>query len=198
MFLLKQKNIEKILILFTALLFVFVGWMYMHGKSAVTTQEFKPLNTEMSQLLNQLEPTPSNELTAKEKPPENMSINTQSSSQMIKNQSDNQSVSNEKDMTTTPDSTNSTNSSSQKPVSSATSNQSSTKTTQNAQMMDINSATLKQLNTLPGIGDSKAQAIIDYRNAKGPFQSIEQLLQVKGIGEKLLEKIKPYVIIKPQ
>ncbi len=61
--------------------------------------------------------------------------------------------------------------------------------------VDLNRASLDQLSTLPGIGEKKAQAIIDYRLKKGNFASVEDLLRVKGIGEKLLEKIKPRVTV---
>ena len=54
------------------------------------------------------------------------------------------------------------------------------------QVVNINTATLKELETLTGIGPSKAQAIIDAR----PFSSIDDLLKAKGIGEKTLQKIK--------
>ena len=48
--------------------------------------------------------------------------------------------------------------------------------------MDINAATLEQLKSLPGIGDVKAKAIIDYREANGPFQTTDELTNVDGIG----------------
>jgi competence protein ComEA len=59
----------------------------------------------------------------------------------------------------------------------------------------LNSATLAQLETLSGIGPVKAQAILDYRAGAGGFSSVEQLLEVKGIGEKTLEKLLPYVTL---
>ncbi len=49
-------------------------------------------------------------------------------------------------------------------------------------IVDINSATLVDLDSLPGVGPSTAQAIVDYRTANGPFGSIEDLLNVRGIG----------------
>lgn len=54
--------------------------------------------------------------------------------------------------------------------------------------VNINTATADELVLLKGIGQSKALAIIEYRNAHGQFTSIEELSQVKGIGEKLLEQ----------
>jgi competence protein ComEA len=59
--------------------------------------------------------------------------------------------------------------------------------------LDLNKATIEQLDALPGIGESKAKAILAYRSEKGSFKKVEQLLEVKGIGEKLLAKIKPMV-----
>lgn len=55
--------------------------------------------------------------------------------------------------------------------------------------LDINAATLEQLQKLPGIGEVLAQRIIDYREANGAFQSIGELGKVDGIGEKKLEAI---------
>lgn len=57
-------------------------------------------------------------------------------------------------------------------------------------MVNINSATLEQLKTLNGIGDSKAKNIIEYREKNGGFKSIEDIKNVTGIGEKMFEKIK--------
>ncbi|MCB2184419.1 MAG: helix-hairpin-helix domain-containing protein [Desulfobulbaceae bacterium] len=56
--------------------------------------------------------------------------------------------------------------------------------------ININIADQQTLESLPGIGPAKAKAIIEYRNDHGSFQSLEQLTNVKGIGDKLLEKIK--------
>ena len=56
--------------------------------------------------------------------------------------------------------------------------------------VSINSGTLADLDSLIGIGEKTAQAIIDYRTSVGLFQTIEELLNVKGIGEKTLAKFK--------
>ncbi|PIV36041.1 MAG: competence protein ComEA [Lysobacterales bacterium CG02_land_8_20_14_3_00_62_12] len=54
--------------------------------------------------------------------------------------------------------------------------------------INLNSASVEQLVELNGIGPAKAQAIVAYRQEHGPFKSIEQLANVKGIGLKLVEK----------
>ena len=64
----------------------------------------------------------------------------------------------------------------------------------NSGKVNVNQADLSQLETLPGIGAKKAQAIIDYRTANGSFHSLEDLGKVKGIGPKMLEKLKDLVI----
>ncbi|MCF0150485.1 MAG: helix-hairpin-helix domain-containing protein [Firmicutes bacterium] len=56
--------------------------------------------------------------------------------------------------------------------------------------LDINTADLAALITLKGIGPAKAQAILDYRQAYGGFVCIEELMQVKGIGQATFDKIK--------
>lgn len=61
--------------------------------------------------------------------------------------------------------------------------------------ININTATLEQLQLLPGIGESLAQRILDYRAERGDFKSTEELMNVSGIGEKKFDSIKEYVII---
>ncbi len=64
-----------------------------------------------------------------------------------------------------------------------------------AGLVNINSASLAQLETLPGIGPSKAQAIIEYRLKNGPFIRVEDLDKVSGIGPKTLEDLRPLITL---
>ncbi|MGA2670998.1 MAG: ComEA family DNA-binding protein [Dehalococcoidia bacterium] len=66
---------------------------------------------------------------------------------------------------------------------------------QSPQKIDINRAESWLLDALPGIGEVTAQAIVDYRNEKGPFRTIEDLLNVKGIGQGTFDKIKDYITV---
>jgi len=62
-------------------------------------------------------------------------------------------------------------------------------------IVNINTADAERLATLKGIGEKTAQEIIDYRNANGPFENIEDIKNVSGIGDKTFEKIKDYITI---
>lgn len=78
-------------------------------------------------------------------------------------------------------------------VSSPTSTTTSTK---QSDKVNINRADESSLTTLPGIGPSKAQAIITYREENGSFQTIDDLKNVSGIGEKTFEKLKDLIDVK--
>lgn len=67
--------------------------------------------------------------------------------------------------------------------------------TENNNKININIASKETLTSLSGIGDAKAQKIIDYRNENGLFKSIEDLKNVSGISEKLFEQIKEFITI---
>lgn len=60
--------------------------------------------------------------------------------------------------------------------------------------IDLNTATVADLDALPGVGPALAQRIIDYRKMHGPFKNLDDLINVSGIGPKLLGKIKPFLI----
>ena len=60
-------------------------------------------------------------------------------------------------------------------------------------LIDLNTATLEALTTLPGIGPARAQAIVAYREQNGPFVSVEQVMEVSGIGPATYESIRDLV-----
>lgn len=62
--------------------------------------------------------------------------------------------------------------------------------------VNINTANVEELSTLKGIGEKKAQAIVEYRDTNGNFKAIDELVKVKGIGEKSMASLKNEVTIK--
>jgi comEA protein len=62
-------------------------------------------------------------------------------------------------------------------------------------VVNVNVADSEQLRLLPGVGPAKAQAILEYRKAKGPFKKVEDLMEVSGIGARALERMRPYVVL---
>jgi competence protein ComEA len=63
--------------------------------------------------------------------------------------------------------------------------------------ININTATASELEALPGVGPAMAERIVEYRQKNGAFKKIEDLMNVKGIGEKSFLKLKPLVTIAP-
>ena len=66
-----------------------------------------------------------------------------------------------------------------------------------ARPLDLNTATLEQLEQLPGIGPTTAKAIVQFREKSGPFQRVEDLRAIHGISKSRLEKLRPYVTVTP-
>ena len=64
-----------------------------------------------------------------------------------------------------------------------------------AAAVNINTATAEELVALPGVGPVKAQAIVDHRKAHGPFKTVDDLRNVKGIGAKRMEKLRNDVTV---
>jgi competence protein ComEA len=63
-------------------------------------------------------------------------------------------------------------------------------------LVNINKASDSELQTLPGIGPSKALAIIEYRDTNGGFRTVDEIKKISGIGEKTFEKLEPHISIK--
>ncbi|HUM39241.1 MAG TPA: helix-hairpin-helix domain-containing protein [Nitrospira sp.] len=61
--------------------------------------------------------------------------------------------------------------------------------------VDLNQATVADLEALPGIGPKLAQRVIEHRDERGPFHSVEELRQVKGIGRKKFDRLRPHVLV---
>lgn len=62
-------------------------------------------------------------------------------------------------------------------------------------MVNLNTASLAELETLPGIGSKVAARIVEYRKMKGPFRKIEELMNVQGIGEKAFLKLRAQITV---
>lgn len=62
-------------------------------------------------------------------------------------------------------------------------------------LLNINTASVAELTALKGIGAAKAKAVVEHREKRGPFKSVDSLTDVPGIGPKLLETIRPQVTV---
>jgi competence protein ComEA len=65
---------------------------------------------------------------------------------------------------------------------------------QPAGVVNVNTASAEQLQLLPRVGPALAGRIIDFREANGPFRTVDEIVAVKGIGETSLEKLEPYIV----
>ena len=81
------------------------------------------------------------------------------------------------------------------PIAPPTAALSSTVPSASAGKVNINAASVEELDTLPGIGPAIAQRIVDYRTENGPFATIEDLMQVKGIGPSTFDELKARITV---
>lgn len=186
------------LILGAVSLFVWVVWPFLRGGQPTIQTAFVPINTQMKDLLLQGE----NEknaaagkaapvATEKAKVTPKVSSNEPSSSSKV---TSTPSTSTGTNMQTPPSSglpSTFAASPGPPPITTPSSNEAK------KGLLDLNTATLEQLDKLPGIGESKAKAILEYRMKKGRFKRVEELMDVKGIGEKMFEKLKGLLYIGP-
>jgi competence protein ComEA len=61
-------------------------------------------------------------------------------------------------------------------------------------VVNVNTASSEQLQMLPRVGPALAERIIEFREANGPFQAVDEIIAVKGIGESSFEKLEPYIV----
>jgi len=64
-------------------------------------------------------------------------------------------------------------------------------------LINLNTATVEQLDRLPGVGPKTAALIVEYRQKNGGFKKVEDLMNVRGIGEKSFLKLKPLITVTP-
>jgi competence protein ComEA len=62
-------------------------------------------------------------------------------------------------------------------------------------VVNVNTASVEELQLLPGVGEARARAIVDMRTKKGGFKSVDELVEVKGIGPSGLEKLRPHLTV---
>jgi competence protein ComEA len=64
-----------------------------------------------------------------------------------------------------------------------------------AAKINLNTATAEQLSEVPGVGPKLAQRIVEHRQKEGSFRSVQELMNVKGVGEKNLAKLQGYLVV---
>jgi competence protein ComEA len=67
-----------------------------------------------------------------------------------------------------------------------------------ARPLDLNQASIEELQKLPGIGPTTAKAIVRFREKSGPFRRVEDLLAIRGITKRKLEQLRPHVRVVPK
>jgi competence protein ComEA len=172
-----KKNTFTLLIAISTILLAILVWQFIQGGDKAARLGFTPLNEQMEQLIDQ----PKDEIKG------NYSGSTNKAAQPTANPTANPTAQPTADKK--PD--NKPESVRVKPGSDGTMKSKE----QLADKVELNSANLEQLDALPGIGESKAKAILAYRQESGGFKRVEELAEIKGIGEKMLAKLKPLVYV---
>jgi len=62
-------------------------------------------------------------------------------------------------------------------------------------VVNLNTASVDELQLLPGVGEARAAAIVEIRKTRGGFKSVDELTEVKGIGDAMLENLRPHVVL---
>lgn len=62
-------------------------------------------------------------------------------------------------------------------------------------VVNVNTASAQELQLLPGVGEARARAIVTAREARGGFRRVEDLVEVKGIGDAMLERLRPFLVV---
>ncbi|WP_372662776.1 ComEA family DNA-binding protein [Cohnella sp.] len=168
---------------------ILLAYALFHNKSNATMSEWVPVNSSLKKALETMkttEDTDTNQSTKdpNTKPSVSTANPTQTSHQDTSPSLSESKVEPKSEATTSPKLT--------IPIASE-------QPDSNSAIIDLNHATQAELETLPGIGPSKAQAIISYRQQKSGFSSVKQLLEVKGIGPKMLDRISTLIrVSKPE
>lgn len=195
-----NKLKRLLLIIGAVLLCAFVVWPFLRGGSVSLHTAFRPMNAEMKELLS-LEAKEKKDSTAKVSSTPKAQATTKAQATPAVQKVTSKPAVSPKESSTPVGLASPTNSSSAPSDTTSSSvpitKSASTSTEPQPGLLDLNTATLEQLDKLPGIGESKAKAILDYRLKKGRYKRVEELMDVKGIGEKMFEKLKGLVFVAP-
>jgi competence protein ComEA len=180
-----KKNAFTLLVAISAILLAILVWQFIQGGNKAARLGFTPLNEQMEQLIDQSkeETKGSGSSNKAAQPSVNPTVDNKPESVWVKSGSD--------DLAAGP----STDVKVNEIVSDELNKETTKSKEQLADKVELNSANLEQLDALPGIGVSKAKAILAYRQESGGFKRVEELAEVKGIGEKMLAKLKPLVYV---
>ncbi|SEB40488.1 helix-hairpin-helix domain-containing protein [Paenibacillus sp. GP183] len=199
MILFLKKSRNTMLASAAVLFLIVLVWRYGQGRNIALQTGFKPVNEQMQQLIDQ----------GKEQAPvrsnSDKTLNTPGASKSESKPTSTPIASkSESEQAAIPDASKSRSKPAASPKASKSTSPSSAPSSipktaaKTTDKIDLNSATLEQLDALPGIGESKAKAILAYRKEKGSFTKIEQLLEIKGISEKMLAALKSSIYIGPR